>query len=193
MDAAQTMLKTRSPLDLTAIAVARAAGAAPPSFYVYFADVRALMLALSDSAADSLMAVADAFAVDWPPPHPNAWATDFVTAFVAAWCANAEVLAYRNLEADRGDVAFDASRVQSSLPILTALTDRMMAAYPAGQSPRRVECFAEAVILYAGMERLAAVSLVTRPGQLQPHHYVAAFARMIANAVAPPAASADGA
>jgi AcrR family transcriptional regulator len=191
MNAARAMLSECSPLDLTAIAVSRTAGTAPPSFYVYFADIRALMLALAEEAADSLIAVADVFAVDWPPPDIQSWAVQFVERFIAVWRANAEVLAFRNLEADRGDIAFDASRVRSSLPILTALTDRMIEAYPPGAAPRRVDCFAEAVILYASMERLAATTLVERAEQLQPRHYVAAFSRMIARVTLPQPAGAD--
>ena len=185
MDAARAMLKDCSALELTAISVSRRAGTAPASFYVYFADVRALLLALADDAAESQLAVASAFQVAWPPEDLAAWAAAFVQDFIATWRANAAVLGYRNLEADRGDRDFDASRVRSSLPILAALTDRMLAAYPAGEAPRRVECFAEAVILYASLERLAATSLVERPDQLRPDHYVAAFVRMIVNATAP--------
>ena len=185
MQAARTMLKTCSPLDLTAISVSRAAGTAPPSFYVYFADVRALMLALADDAADSLIGVSKAFEQEWPPDALEDCAAAFVQDFIAVWRANADVLAYRNLAADRGDTEFDESRVRSSLPILSALTDRMLAAWPADTAPRRVELFAESVILYASMERLAATSGVDRPDQLRPDHYIAAFARMIANATRP--------
>jgi AcrR family transcriptional regulator len=136
MDAAREMLKAASPIELTAIAVSRADGTAPPSFYVYFADTRDLLLAI------------------------------------------------RNLEADRGDRAFDELRVDSSLPLLNGLADLIRAARPSGT--RRVEAFSEAVIFYAVLERIATSERTTQPIRLQPKHYKAALARMIAAAAGKP-------
>jgi AcrR family transcriptional regulator len=136
MDAAREMLKAASPIELTAIAVSRADGTAPPSFYVYFADTRDLVLAI------------------------------------------------RNLEADRGDRAFDELRVDSSLPVLNGLADLIRAARPSGT--RRVEAFSEAVIFYAVLERIATSERTTQPIRLQPKHYKAALARMIAAAAGKP-------
>lgn len=185
MAAARDIIRDQSPMALTAISVSRKAEVASPSFYVYFSDVRALMLALAEECAASLLAPAAAFDIPWPPEDLLGWATDFVEDFVKAWRVNAEILLYRNLEADRGDIAFDDARIRAGLPVLIPLTDRMLAAFPAGEAPRRVDCFAEAVILYASLERFAAASLLPRKNQLQPHHYVAAFARMIASSVQP--------
>lgn len=184
MDAAREMLKTSSPIELTAIAVSRAAGTAPPSFYVYFADTRDLLLALATDASEAMKALGRHFE---PPALPatdsQAWATAFVQDFVATWDAHCEVLALRNLEADRGDRAFDELRVDSSLPVLNGLTDAMLVRQPEGT--RRVDVFAEAVIFYAVLERIATVERTTAPIRLQPKHYKAALARMIAGAVGP--------
>lgn len=177
MAAAREMLKSASPIELTAIGIARAAGVAPPSFYVYFADTRDLLLALSEEAATELAALARHFEVAWPPEDLHGWATAFVEDFVATWSGHGDVLAARNLEADRGDPAFDDSRVNASLPVLEALCGRILDGRPAGS--RRVEAFAEAVIHYAVLERLASVEGRTRPIRLQSHHYKAAMARML--------------
>lgn len=185
MQAARDMLKSSSPIELTAIAVARGAGSAPPSFYVYFTDTRDLLLALAQEAAEELAALAGHFAAPWPPADPLAWATRFIDDFVATWAAHNEVLAIRNLEADRGDLAFDESRVNASLAVLTALTDRMVEARP--KDMRRVDLFAESVIYYATLERIATITGHTPAHRLQPHHYKAAMARMIAQAVTSPA------
>lgn len=185
MQAARAMLKSSSPIELTAIAVARGAGSAPPSFYVYFTDTRDLLLALADEAAADIAALARHCEAPWPPADPLAWANRFVDDFVATWSSHSEVLAIRNLEADRGDAAFDEARVQAALPLLTALTDRMVEAQPEGM--RRVDLFAEAVIFYATLERIASITGNTPEYRLQPHHYKAAMARMIAKAVTRPA------
>jgi len=185
MQAARDMLKSSSPIELTAIAVARGAGTAPPSFYVYFTDTRDLLLALAQEAADELAALVRHFAGPWPPADPLAWANRFVDDFVVTWSGHNEVLAIRNLEADRGDLAFDESRVNASLPVLTALTDRMVEVQPSGVP--RVDLFAEAVIYYATLERIASITGHTPSHRLQPHHYKSAMARMIAKAVTSPA------
>jgi AcrR family transcriptional regulator len=182
MDSARTMLKTASPIELTAIAVSRAAGTAPPSFYVYFADTRDLLLALAEDASEAMKALGRHFEPPaMPPADPLAWAEAFVEDFVATWDHHCEVLAFRNLEADRGDARFDELRVTSALPVLNGLTDAMLVARPAGS--RRVASFAEAVIHYAVLERIATVDRTTQPIRLQPHHYKSAVARMIAAAV----------
>jgi AcrR family transcriptional regulator len=182
MAAAREMLKTTSPLALTAIAVTRAAGTAPPSFYVYFTDTRDLLLALAEEASTDLQALARHFETPWPTDEAEARARAFVDDFVATWDSHCEVLAFRNLEADRGDPAFDESRVQSSLPVLTALTDRFVESTPGA---RRVDRFAEAVIFYATLERIATIEKTTQSHRLQPHHYKTALARMIAQSVTP--------
>jgi AcrR family transcriptional regulator len=184
MDAARGMLKSASPIELTAIAVSRAAGTAPPSFYVYFADTRDLLLALAQEASAAMTALGAHFEPpEWPTDAVEPWAGRFVTAFVETWNNHSAVLAIRNLEADRGDAAFDELRVDSSLPVLTGLTDLMLAARPPGS--RRVEAFSEAVIYYATLERIATIDKTTRAHRLQPHHYKSAMARMIAGAVKP--------
>jgi AcrR family transcriptional regulator len=185
MAAARDMLKAASPIELTAIAVARAAGTAPPGFYVYFADTRDLLMALSEEASVAMQAIGCHFTTPlWPATDVAAWAEAFVTDFVATWDAHCEVLAIRNLEADRGDPQFDEHRVESSLPVLNGLTDLMLATRPAGT--RRVDVFAEAVIFYATLERIATIEKTTQSHRLQPRHYKAAMARMIAAAVRKP-------
>lgn len=182
MDAARDMLKSASPIELTAISVSRAAGTAPPSFYVYFADTRDLLLALAVDASEAMKALGRHFESPLlQAADKHAWAESFVQDFVATWDAHCEVLAIRNLEADRGDKAFDELRVDSSLPVLSGLTDQMLANRPTGT--RRVDVFSEAVIYYAVLERIATIERTTQPIRLQPKHYKAALARMIANAV----------
>lgn len=182
MDAARQMLKTASPLELTAIGVSRAAGTAPPSFYVYFADTRDLLLALAEEASGTMTKMGRHFEPGaLPSADPLAWATALVEDFVEKWAHHCEVLAFRNLEADRGNASFDELRVASSLPVLNGLTDAMLATRPPGT--RRVDVFAEAVIHYAVLERIATVERTTLATRLQPRHYKAAIARMIAVAV----------
>jgi len=192
LTAAREMLRDLSPLELTVVSVSRRAGTGAPSFYVYFNDIRDLMLALSNEVAAEPSAVVAHIGCDWPPPDLKAWCDRFVALFVESWQADAAILSYRNLEADRGDPDFDDSRVRASLPVLEALTARMLEAHPEGSRPRRVDAFAEAVLFYAGLERLAAASQVTRPNRLHPRYYAAAFARQLFRALEPGFGTAGG-
>ena len=183
--AARDMLVDVSPLDLTVVSVSRRAGTAPPSFYVYFADIRDLMLALAEEVASESSGLAPFFDCGWPPDNLKSWCDGFVQSFIAAWQADCAIHVYRNMEADRGDPDFDNVRVRASLPVLEALTDRMLAAHPPEAGPRRVEAFAESVILYAGLERLAGLSPTPQPSRLHTRHYAEAYSRILSAAVTP--------
>ncbi len=157
MDTARETLKTASPIELTAISVSRAAGTAQPSFYVCFADAAG------------------------PGRNSRASAVAFGQDFVEKLNAHCKVLAIRNPEADRRDSASDELRAERSLPVPNGLTDAILATGPKGS--RRVDMFAQAFIFFAVPERIATVARTTAPVRLQPKHYKAALARMIAKAV----------
>lgn len=155
LDAAISLLRSTSPIDLNAVAIARAAGTSAATFYVYFDDVRELVLAL---VPDAVARLEDLF------PHPDSFlaperleedARQFVAATFAAWDESASVLLFRNLEADRGDAAFDAQRTAWAVPVL----DRLIAALlSTGERSDRAQAYADAAVLLAAVERIAATS-----------------------------------
>lgn len=154
--AAEELLRTTSPLNLNATAIARKAGTSPATFYVYFDDVRELLFDLSlaavpDSAdlfprADSLL----------DPARIDEDAAVMVDAINAAWDRHATILLYRNLEADRGDMAFQSLRYDWAEPILRHLAEAMRTAGSSAGSDEEIA--ADAVVLLAAVERIAATT-----------------------------------
>lgn len=154
LEAARALLSTTSPIDLTARAIALAAGSSPPGFFVYFDDVREVMLALcaeASASAETMLPRTDSLL------DPVALEEDvavMVAAVRAAWDRNAAVLLYRNHEADRGDERFDAVRTQQAQPLLDRLREAIARHRRSPISPQ--DAFAEAAVLVAAIERIAA-------------------------------------
>lgn len=153
LDAARVLLATTSPIDLTAAAISKAAGSSPATFYVYFDDVRELLLALSAAAparVEALFPREDALLVD---DRLQADVAVMIAAVNAAWDLNAPILLFRNLEADRGDTRFDTLRTAQARPML----DRIAAAIARRRGPDHDPMAAEAAasVLVAAIERIA--------------------------------------
>jgi len=181
LDASRTLLASTSPIDLTASAISKQAGSSPATFYVYFDDIRDLLLALSETAsatADALFPQADALFVD------ERLAQDIATmigAVNAAWDRNAPILLYRNLEADRGDARFDELRTRQATPML----DRIAAAITMRRDPGFAApiATAEAGVLVAAIERIA-VRMHWRSAEgPRPKDLADALARLVAKGI----------
>ncbi|WP_156840663.1 TetR/AcrR family transcriptional regulator [Novosphingobium aquimarinum] len=154
--AAESLLRTMSPMDLNATAIAREAGSSAATFYVYFDDVRELLLDLSKAAAPSftqLFPRPDSLLVRSRLEEDIAF---IIATLNAAWDRNAAILRYRNLEADRGDADFHQLRYDLARPVLARLGEAMRAMGPEGRCDADVE--ADAVVLLAAVERLVATT-----------------------------------
>lgn len=157
MDAARRLLIDHSPFDLTILQISREAKTATATFYVYFDDVQDLLYAL---CADITHEIEDLFSTRpdllREPARLHHDAVALIAAFNSVWDRHSDILLYRNLEADRGNPRFNDLRTRSAIPILNALCDRIATAYPPERRPRRVASYAEAVVFFVAMERLAA-------------------------------------
>jgi len=156
MDAARRLLATRSPFELTALLITREAKAAAATFYVYFDDVQDVLYAMSAEIASEIV---DLFENDRLLRDPERFFEDamrFVRAYNAVWDRHSDILLYRNLEADRGNPRFNALRTEWAIPVMNALFDRIADAYPEATRPRRGAIYAEAVVFFVALERLAA-------------------------------------
>lgn len=156
MDAARHLLKSESPMALTAVSIAQEAKTSSATFYMYFDDVKDIMHALSQVAGEEM---AEVYAVLDEPWNPSAIEVDhalrLVESFDNVWDRHREVLRYRNLEADRGDPRFEALRVSSYMPVIERLAHHILAAYPPEGKPRKGDAYAEAVVVHAALERIA--------------------------------------
>lgn len=160
MEAARHLLKTESPMALTAVSIAQQAKTSSATFYMYFDDVRDIMYALSQLAGEEMSEVYVVLDEPWDPSEVEVdHALRLVETFDTVWNRHREVLRYRNLEADRGDPRFEALRVSSYMPVIDRLAAHILAAYPPERRPRRGDAYAEAVVVHAALERIASTDL----------------------------------
>lgn len=154
LDATRDLLTTVSPFNLTVAAIAKAAKTAPATLYVYFDDVQDVFYALSVEACEEFE--------DMTRSHPE-WFTDrsrvradadqFVDEFNRVWDRHSHALQYRNLESDRGNARFLDLRTANALPLIDRLAAAVRQAHP--ESLNR-EAYADAIVLFSSVERLAA-------------------------------------
>lgn len=156
MDAARDLLRDRSPFEITALLITRAAKTASATFYLYFDDVEDLLYALSAGISEEIEDLFDRDRLLRDPDRLYEDAMQFVRAYNAVWDRHSDILLYRNLEADRGNPRFNSLLTQASIPILNALAERIAAAYPERQRPRRAVVYAEAIVFFVALERMAA-------------------------------------
>jgi AcrR family transcriptional regulator len=154
LDAARQLIASGSEEKLTASAIARAAGVASQSLYLYFRDIDELLLHLSKEAGDDAAEIANELDAPWDPSSRHEHAERFVSAFYRYWDRNRAILTIRNFRADRGEEAFVEMRDASAQPIVNRLAEQIRAAGTAkGPTPR--EALARAIIIVAAIERMA--------------------------------------
>ncbi len=183
MDATRELLKTTSPVELTAVSIAKAAQTSSATFYMYFDDIKEVLIALAEVAGHD---TADVFAVldeTWDTANLTRHADRLVAAFYAVWDKHREVLRYRNIEADRGDPGFDKLRMDVYIPFIELLAQRIIASCPPDDRPSRGDARALASVLHAALERLAATDPDVVSKGLGAVRLKAALARVIVQVV----------
>lgn len=178
--ATRELLKTTSPFNLTVAAIAKAANTAPATLYVYFEDVQDVFYALSVDACRDFEEMTRNH-TEWFDDlgRIESDAQQFVDEFNKVWDQHSHVLLYRNLESDRGNTRFQELRTTNALPIIDRLS---VAAANANPELSKREAYAEAIVLYCSVERLAATQHqipADRP-RLPPEELSRAQARVIA-------------
>lgn len=156
MDAARRLLETHSPVEVTAVAIAAEAGTSPASFYMYFDDTKDILYALSEVAGEAMAAIHPIFDEPWVGTNLEERAMSVVQAIAQVWDEHRQILRFRNMEADRGDPRFEALRMDTYIPFIERFAQRILTINPANETRRRADAYAEATIMHAAMERLAA-------------------------------------
>jgi AcrR family transcriptional regulator len=153
MQATVSLLKERSPLDLSVHRIAREAGTSPATFYIYFKSVREVILALVDTLREPYLR-------DVLPTLQGPWqdasethVRRFVLAYFTFWDEHRRLLAVRNLEADLGDQEFIDRRIDMSMPVVDALCERIRNA-ASRKKMSRSRAWAQAVVCCAAMEEM---------------------------------------
>ncbi len=158
MLSARKLLRSTSPVELSAMAIARKVKLSSATFYIYFDDVRDLLLSLSEDAEREMAAVHAVLDEPWDPLRVDVeHARRVVRAHAEVWNKHREVLRFRNLEADRGDRAFENIRLRTSLRIAKRFAAHIFAARGPAEGLTEREARAEAYVLVAAMERTASL------------------------------------
>ncbi|WP_236201030.1 TetR/AcrR family transcriptional regulator [Pseudomonas pseudonitroreducens] len=193
MAATRRLLYTHPLVDITAVAIAKAAGTSSASFYMYFDDVQDVLYSLGLVAGEDMANVAALLEGPWDPAKFEEEALRLIEALNGVWSRHREVLRYRNLEADRGDPRFEELRMNTYIPFIERFAKLILSVNPAIGSRKKSDAYAEATVLQAAMERLAATDPVVMERGLGAKRINAAIARMVVQtlqqgAVVPPVA-----
>ncbi|TFH21312.1 MAG: TetR/AcrR family transcriptional regulator [Acidimicrobiales bacterium] len=156
LDATVMLLRRDGVLDLRVVDITREAGAAPATFYQYFLDLDAAILALAEIAIDAEAPLVDFLQPPWTSGADRERSAAFVEAYGSYWREHYPVLVLRNLKADEGDVAYRSVRSRANLLLLR----HMAAMVTAGQEAQRVSTsldpFATAAAMMAMLDQLFA-------------------------------------
>lgn len=155
MEAALRLLAGTSPLELTVIAIANEAKTATATFYVYFRDVQDMLYALSELATVDMLVAFENMDIF----HQNRRVADDSEAFLLMmakqWDRHGAILYYRMMEADRGEPRFAALRSRWAEAVLARFSKLLAHASSLRPQLDEVDAYAEAIVLFASIERLA--------------------------------------
>jgi AcrR family transcriptional regulator len=179
MFSTRRLLFTHPLPDITAVAIAKAANTSSASFYMYFDDVQDVLYALSLEAGEEMTEVANLLEQPWDYEHSEEAALRIIESLNQVWSRHREVLRYRNLEADRGDPRFEELRMNTYIPFIERFAKLILAVNPAMGGRKKGDAYAEATVLHAAMERLAALDPVVMERGLGAKRVNAAIARII--------------
>ncbi len=151
LDATAQRLEDNGLRELRVVDIARVVGLSPATFYQYFADVEAAVLALSIAVGEETSSLAGLLAEDWNRPDGLAFARRLVEDFIANWDEHRAVLRTRNLAAQEGDDRFRSVRNESLRPLTEGIGAKVAARQHSGLSP-----YAAAAAMVSMLERMAA-------------------------------------
>jgi AcrR family transcriptional regulator len=156
LDATRRLLaELPSARKLTASSIARAAGLASQTFYLYFDDVEEILLSLSIEASEDTADIIAALDAEWSATATRDYTAGVVDAFYQYWDRHRAILNIRNYMADRGDEPFANARNQSAMPIIIKIATRMRTAQGESRLAER-DAIARSIIIFSAIERMAA-------------------------------------
>lgn len=168
LDTTSRLLDERGFADLRVVDVTREVGTSPATFYNYFADVDAAVLALANEAADDEGPLVEHLAGGWSGPDGLAGARVFVEAYMAFWDGHYSVLRTRNMRADEGDRRYILVRRRANVRQITAMAEMVADGQEAGRIPVCMDPFVTGTAMMAMLEKM----LVYRSTRLRMHALV---------------------
>ncbi len=179
LDATEALLNTIPLRELTVAQIVRRADTSTATFYVYFNDVSAAVLALIGELTQSPPGLLSLFGRSWDGETALERAHDFVGSYVDRCQQHAAAFRVRNLSSDEGEPRFTELRINAVQPLLNVMADRVAERREAGELPAYLNPVSIAGALVAMIERIAVVQLspntgVTRPRLLDVAAFLAA-------------------
>jgi AcrR family transcriptional regulator len=178
------LLKTLSPVELTAVAIAKEAQTSSATFYMYFDDVKDLFFSLSVDAGNKVVEALESLTFDPGEEAFEQAAERLVVTFNKVWHEHRPVLRYRNMEADSGDANFDKLRLNTYRREIDVLCKWVKANKKGGVGPTTGDAYALAVVIHAALERLASVDPTIVENGIGINRMIAALARVFAQVMA---------
>jgi len=156
LETTSRLLDERGVMELKVVDVTREVGTSPATFYQYFADVDAAILALADDAAEDERPLVDHLGLDWAGPDGPVRARQFVDAYMTFWDEHHAVLRIRNLKAEEGDRRFIVARRRANVFMVEAMADTVREGQSAGRVSQAIDPFGAGSAMVAMIERLLA-------------------------------------
>jgi AcrR family transcriptional regulator len=155
LDATAASLGTEGSLDLKVIDIARSIGSSPATFYQYFEDVDAALLALADDAGNDLAELEPLVLADWDRKNGLAIVRQFVAGFIDYWDEHQAILRLRNLRSEENDPRFRKRRLAANAYTMDRFVEKVDQAKTAGRLAEEMNSLATAGAVMAVLERLA--------------------------------------
>lgn len=159
--AAEHLIRTRSLRDIGPTDIAREAGVPTPTFYVYFEDVGAALLAAIEPYRQSTPELLALIEQGWTPKTAPDSARAFVAHYLGFWENNFALLRAKTLASDEGDERFLTQKLADMKPLLQAITRMVADGQEAGHIPAHLLPGAVAGTVLSALERLAAAPRAT--------------------------------
>ena len=154
LDTTADLLARHGVLDLRVVDITREIGISPATFYQYFGDVDAAILALAEEAIEDEKPLVEFLRPAWTRADGLDRARAFVDAYMAYWDAHSAVLRVRNLKAEEGVKAFREVRSDANLLIIATLKEMVADGIASGRLDKDLDPFTTAAAIIAMFERL---------------------------------------
>jgi AcrR family transcriptional regulator len=174
LDATGSLLESKGLRDLRVVDIAREVGTSPATFYQYFRDVEAAVLALAEAVGEQTESLVGLLDLRWNGDDGLESARRLVDGFLRYWDAHRAILRTRNLAAQEGDQRFRDIRNQSLQPITVGIARQVEENAVPGIAP-----YAAAAALVAMIERMAAFHVDLEPYGASRAEVVETTARIV--------------
>ena len=154
LEATAKLLGQAGVLELRIVDITREVGSSPATFYQYFIDVDAAILALAEQATHDEAPLVSHLSTGWDGPEGLQRAEAFVDAYMAYWDDHSAVLRVRNLKAEEGNARFREARSKANLLLIQAMSAMVEQAQARGRLPAQMHPFVTATAMIAMIERL---------------------------------------